>query len=48
VAERLVQLREELGIDGILAELNFGGGIAPELMMRSLRLLCERARPRVG
>ena len=25
VAERLRQLQEELGIDGILAELNFGG-----------------------
>jgi alkanesulfonate monooxygenase SsuD/methylene tetrahydromethanopterin reductase-like flavin-dependent oxidoreductase (luciferase family) len=48
VADRLVQLREELAIDGILAELNFGGGIPSGLMMRSLRLLCERARPRVG
>jgi alkanesulfonate monooxygenase SsuD/methylene tetrahydromethanopterin reductase-like flavin-dependent oxidoreductase (luciferase family) len=48
VADRLEQLREELGINGILAELNFGGGIPPVLMMRSLRLLCERARPRVG
>ncbi len=48
VAERLVQLREELGIDGILAELNFGGGIPSVLMMRSLRLLCERVRPLVG
>ena len=46
VADRLLQLREELGIDGILAELNFGARIPPPLMMRSLRLLCEEVRPR--
>jgi alkanesulfonate monooxygenase SsuD/methylene tetrahydromethanopterin reductase-like flavin-dependent oxidoreductase (luciferase family) len=45
VADRLRQLHEELSIDGILAELNFGGLIPPQLMMRSLRLLCERVRP---
>jgi alkanesulfonate monooxygenase SsuD/methylene tetrahydromethanopterin reductase-like flavin-dependent oxidoreductase (luciferase family) len=47
VADRLLQLREELGIDGILAELNFGARIAAPLMMHSLRLLCERVKPRV-
>lgn len=46
VTERLLQLREELGIDGILAELNFGAMIPAEMMMRSLRLLCEEVRPR--
>ena len=45
VTDRLLQLREELGINGILAELNFGSLIPSELMMRSLRLLCERVRP---
>src|SRR5215472_6350586 len=45
VADRLRQLREELGIDGILAELNFGALIPPDRMMRSLRLLCEQVRP---
>ena len=45
VADRLLQLHEELGIDGILAELNFGSRIPPEMMMRSLRLLCEKVRP---
>jgi len=45
VADRLLQLREELGIDGILAELNFGARIPAPLMMRSLRLLCEKVRP---
>jgi alkanesulfonate monooxygenase SsuD/methylene tetrahydromethanopterin reductase-like flavin-dependent oxidoreductase (luciferase family) len=47
VADRLRQLREELGIDGILAELNFGGAVPPDLMMQSLRLLCEEVRPRL-
>ena len=46
VTDRLLQLRDELGIDGILAELNFGGRIPPQMMMRSLRLLCEKVRPR--
>ena len=44
VADRLLQLQEQLGIDGILAELNFGAKIPPEMMMRSLRLLCERVK----
>ena len=44
VADRLLQLQEELGINGILAELNFGARIPPEMMMRSLRLLCERVK----
>jgi alkanesulfonate monooxygenase SsuD/methylene tetrahydromethanopterin reductase-like flavin-dependent oxidoreductase (luciferase family) len=48
VADRLLQLREQLGIDGILAELNFGALIPPDLMMRSLQLLCEQVRPRLG
>jgi alkanesulfonate monooxygenase SsuD/methylene tetrahydromethanopterin reductase-like flavin-dependent oxidoreductase (luciferase family) len=45
VTDRLLQLHEELGIDGILAELNFGGLVPSELMMRSLQLLCEQVRP---
>jgi alkanesulfonate monooxygenase SsuD/methylene tetrahydromethanopterin reductase-like flavin-dependent oxidoreductase (luciferase family) len=47
VAERLRQLQEELGIDGILAELNFGGTVPSEQMMQSLRLLCQEVRPRL-
>ena len=42
VADRLQQLHEELGLDGILAELNFGAGIPAEPMTRSLQLLCEK------
>jgi len=47
VADRLRQLQEELGIDGILAELNFGGTVPSEWMMQSLRLLCEETRARL-
>ena len=45
VTDRLLQLREELRIDGILAELNFGARVPAQMMMRSLRLLCEKVRP---
>jgi len=47
VAARLLQLKEELGIDGILAELNFGAKIPPDAMMRSCQLLCQVVRPRL-
>jgi alkanesulfonate monooxygenase SsuD/methylene tetrahydromethanopterin reductase-like flavin-dependent oxidoreductase (luciferase family) len=45
VIERLGRLREELGLDGIVAELNPGGLIPPELEARSLRLLAHEVRP---
>ena len=45
VIERLTQLREELGIDGIVAELNPGGLIPPELETRSLQLLTHEVLP---
>jgi len=45
VIDRLVQLREELGIDGIVAELNPGGRIPPELETRSLELLAREVIP---
>jgi len=47
-AARLRRLRDELGIDGILAELNFGARIPHEQMMRSVRLLCQEVRPLVA
>src|SRR3989449_2082372 len=37
VIDRLTRLREELGLDGIVAELNPGGRIPLELQTRSLR-----------
>jgi alkanesulfonate monooxygenase SsuD/methylene tetrahydromethanopterin reductase-like flavin-dependent oxidoreductase (luciferase family) len=46
VVDRLHQLREEIGFDGILAELNCGGGLPPARVMNSLRMLCEQVLPR--
>jgi hypothetical protein len=47
VAERLIGLQQELGLNGILAELNCGGLIPHERVMRSLQLLCEKVQPRL-
>ena len=44
--DRLKELEDELGIDGILFELNFGAAIPAEVMMRSLQLICEQVMPR--
>jgi len=46
LTERLHALQDELGIDGILAELNCGGLIAHRQVMTALRLLCEDVMPR--
>jgi alkanesulfonate monooxygenase SsuD/methylene tetrahydromethanopterin reductase-like flavin-dependent oxidoreductase (luciferase family) len=46
VARRLKELHDELGLDGILAELNFGALIPPETMTHSLELLCREVMPR--
>jgi alkanesulfonate monooxygenase SsuD/methylene tetrahydromethanopterin reductase-like flavin-dependent oxidoreductase (luciferase family) len=43
--ERLSQLREELWLDGIVAELDAGGQIPPERVERSLRLLTHEVMP---
>ena len=45
-AERLKEVEEQLGLDGILAELNCGGMIPHEGVMRALRLMCEEVKPR--
>src|SRR5919106_4190156 len=37
--DRLTALREELGLDGIVAEMNAGSRIAPERVKRSLQIL---------
>ena len=47
VARQLRALDEELGIDGILAELNCGGRIPHDCVMRALQLLCEEVKPLV-
>ncbi len=46
VGEQLRVLQEELGIDGILAELNCGGLIPHQQVMTAMRLLCEEVMPR--
>jgi alkanesulfonate monooxygenase SsuD/methylene tetrahydromethanopterin reductase-like flavin-dependent oxidoreductase (luciferase family) len=45
VIERLQELHDELGFDGILAELNCGGGLPTARVMNSLRMLCEEVMP---
>jgi alkanesulfonate monooxygenase SsuD/methylene tetrahydromethanopterin reductase-like flavin-dependent oxidoreductase (luciferase family) len=46
VTDRLGALQEELGIDGILAEINCGGLVPHEQVMTALRLLCDEVMPR--
>jgi alkanesulfonate monooxygenase SsuD/methylene tetrahydromethanopterin reductase-like flavin-dependent oxidoreductase (luciferase family) len=46
VAARLKTLRERIGFDGVLAELNCGGLIPHERVLNALRLLCEEVKPR--
>jgi hypothetical protein len=43
--ERLTQLKEELGVTGIAAELNPGGLLSPNQEMRSLRILTHEVMP---
>lgn len=45
VADRLSQLQEELGLSGILAELNCGMRITPPLVLNSLQMMCEEVVP---
>jgi alkanesulfonate monooxygenase SsuD/methylene tetrahydromethanopterin reductase-like flavin-dependent oxidoreductase (luciferase family) len=45
VIDRLKQLQEELGLDGILAELNPGSRIPHPQVMTALKLLCEQVIP---
>src|SRR5262245_26943987 len=46
VAARLEDLIRKLGLNGVLAELNCGGLIANDKVMRSLQLMCEEVAPR--
>jgi alkanesulfonate monooxygenase SsuD/methylene tetrahydromethanopterin reductase-like flavin-dependent oxidoreductase (luciferase family) len=46
VIDRLKQLEEELGLDGILAELNPGSLVPHARVMEALRLLCEEVMPK--
>ena len=46
VTARLGELRDALGLDGILAETNCGGLIPHGQVLRSLELLCKQVMPR--
>ncbi|MGH7056204.1 MAG: LLM class flavin-dependent oxidoreductase [Stellaceae bacterium] len=46
VTDRLLGLKEELGLDGILAEMNCGTQIPHPKVMKSLELLCREVMPR--
>ncbi|HTE86082.1 MAG TPA: hypothetical protein VK821_15260, partial [Dehalococcoidia bacterium] len=45
VVKRLEGLRQELGLSGILAELNCGGQIPHERVRNCLQLLCREVMP---
>src|SRR5437762_3604115 len=45
-AARLREVEEEIGLDGILAELNCGGHIPQPCVLNALKLLCEEVKPR--
>ncbi len=48
VVSRLSGISEELGLDGILAELNCGGQVPREGVLNSLKLLCQEVMPAFG
>jgi hypothetical protein len=43
--DRLAQLQEELGLDGVVAELDAGGQIPAERVQRSLHILTHEVMP---
>lgn len=45
LTERLKELEEELGLDGIVAEMNAGGLIPAEQVMQSLKILTHKVMP---
>ena len=46
VADRLAQLRDELGLSGILAELNCGMRIPAPQVLNSLQTMCSEVMPK--
>jgi hypothetical protein len=45
VTRRLAALTDALGLNGVLAEVNCGGLIPHEQVLRSLKLICEHVMP---
>ncbi|HEX5454841.1 MAG TPA: LLM class flavin-dependent oxidoreductase [Stellaceae bacterium] len=46
VTDRLLELHDKLGLDGILCEMNCGTKIPHARVMKSLQLLCDKVMPR--
>src|SRR5437899_2253765 len=46
IAEQLRALQTEIGLSGILAELNCGGLIPHQRVIKAMQLLCEAVKPR--
>ncbi len=46
VVDKLSELREKLGLSGILAEMNCGNRIPHQQVLTSLQLLCEEVIPK--
>lgn len=46
ITEKLKSLQADMGLNGVLAELNCGGKVAHRHEMEALRLLCEEVQPR--
>ena len=48
VARRIGELRDVLGIDGVVAELNPGGLLDEATTLESLRILAREVKPEFG
>lgn len=48
VVARLQQLRDELGLAGVVIEPNVGGGVPRDLVLRSIRLFAEEVAPKLS
>ena len=45
LVDRFTKLREELGLDGVVAELNAGGLIPHDIVLRNIKMLTEKVMP---
>jgi alkanesulfonate monooxygenase SsuD/methylene tetrahydromethanopterin reductase-like flavin-dependent oxidoreductase (luciferase family) len=45
IAERLKRLQQEVGLSGILAELNCGGLVPHRQVLSAMQLLCNEVKP---
>jgi alkanesulfonate monooxygenase SsuD/methylene tetrahydromethanopterin reductase-like flavin-dependent oxidoreductase (luciferase family) len=47
VAERIEQMRDDLGLSGVIIEPNVGGQIPPDRVLNSIRLFAQEVAPRL-